>query len=238
MIGILRARMTGGCGRAREVSADGPHGHDYEFRAVAGQRQSRSDDPGSRPRRAALAALATLRVRLLLAHPPLLDHRGRHAVAVAERQAEGLAESEEIEDAKHIAHAAVLTLWQPGTDPPIYLAAMAAHYTLVRPQRAYLHAALAAGGGQAARAPRQAGLIRDLFGNPYQPVRLDPAWRSPTVLAIAGDIYEHDTFGELPVLADALEDAGCEEPAVLDHARHDCPHVRGCWLVDGLLGKR
>jgi hypothetical protein len=58
-----------------------------------------------------------------------------------------------------------------------------------------------------------------------------------TVAAIARGIYHERAFGELPVLADALEKAGCVDTAVLDHCRKAGPHVRGCWVVDLLLGK-
>jgi hypothetical protein len=83
----------------------------------------------------------------------------------------------------------------------------------------------------------QADLLRDIFGIPFQPVTLDPAWRKPTILALAQAIYEERSFDRLPVLADALEDAGCSDAAILDHCRQPRPHVRGCWVVDLILGK-
>ena len=169
---------------------------------------------------------------------PMLDERSRQAVAVAEREAEGLASAEEVEVARHLAHSAVLAFWQAGKDACLASAAMAAHYALVRPRRVYAYAALAAGSGQDDERIAQADLLRDVFANPFRPVHLAPAWMTPTVLAIAGDIYHNDTFSELPVLGDALEDAGCDDPDVLDHARHRRPHIRGCWLVDGLLAEK
>ena len=168
---------------------------------------------------------------------PMLDERSRKAVAIAERHAEGLADAEEVEDARHLAHSAVLTIWQPGTSASLASAAMAAHYAIVGPQRSYLYAARATGSGEEAERRVQADLLRDVFANPYRAVHLDPAWRTPTVLAIAADIYQNDTFAEMPVLGDALEDAGCEDPIVLGHARLTRPHVRGCWLIDGLLAR-
>ena len=168
---------------------------------------------------------------------PMLDERSRKAVAIAERHAEGLADAEEVEDARHLAHSAVLTIWQPGTSASLASAAMAAHYAIVLPQRSYHYAARATGSGEEAERQVQADLLRDVFANPYRAVHLDPVWRTPTILAIAADIYQNDTFAELPVLGDALEDAGCDDPIILGHARHTCPHVRGCWLVDGLLAK-
>jgi hypothetical protein len=83
----------------------------------------------------------------------------------------------------------------------------------------------------------QAALLRDLCGNPFFPVRVDPAWRTGTVAALAETLYDDRAFDRLPILADALEDAGCTDPAILDHCRGPGPHVRGCWVVDLILGK-
>jgi hypothetical protein len=60
---------------------------------------------------------------------------------------------------------------------------------------------------------------------------------SPTAVAIAERIYEERCFDAMPVLADALQEAGCEVPAILDHCRQPGEHVRGCWVVDLVLGK-
>jgi hypothetical protein len=83
---------------------------------------------------------------------------------------------------------------------------------------------------------RQPGLLRDIF-NPFHPVTFDPAWITPTVRSLAEGIYADGAFDRLPILADALQDAGCENADVLDHCRGDGPHVRGCWVVDLILGK-
>ena len=83
----------------------------------------------------------------------------------------------------------------------------------------------------------QAALIRDIFGNPFRPVALDPAWLTSDVLLLARGIYEERAFDRMPILADALQDAGCDSADVLAHCRGDGPHVRGCWVVDLLLGK-
>ena len=80
-------------------------------------------------------------------------------------------------------------------------------------------------------------LLRDIFGNPFRPVSLDPCWRTETVVALAGGIYAERAFDRMPILADALEDAGCDNRDILDHCRGDGPHVRGCWVVDLVLGK-
>ncbi len=79
--------------------------------------------------------------------------------------------------------------------------------------------------------------IRDVFGNPFRPVVADPAWLTPTTVAIATAIYADRAFDRMPILADALEEAGCVNADVLLHCRGGGPHVRGCWVVDLLLGK-
>jgi hypothetical protein len=83
----------------------------------------------------------------------------------------------------------------------------------------------------------QAGLVRDLFGNPFRPVAFDPAWRSPTAVVLAQAMYDGRDFAAMPVLADALQDAGCEQQDVLGHCRGGGEHVRGCWVVDHVLGR-
>ena len=86
-------------------------------------------------------------------------------------------------------------------------------------------------------AASKATIIRDIFGNPFRPVALDPAWLTPTVVALASQLYESRDFGAMPILADALQDADCDNDAILDHCRGPGPHVPGCWVVDLVLGK-
>jgi hypothetical protein len=78
-------------------------------------------------------------------------------------------------------------------------------------------------------------VIRDIFGNPYRPVSIDPRWLTSTVIDLATAIYTEKAFDRLPALADALTDAGCDDEQVLGHCRSAGPHVRGCWVVDKLL---
>lgn len=82
-----------------------------------------------------------------------------------------------------------------------------------------------------------AGLIRDVFGNPFRPTAFAPEWRTGTAVALARRAYEGRDFAILPVLADALQDAGCEEPDILGHCREPGSHVRGCWVLDAILEK-
>ncbi len=84
----------------------------------------------------------------------------------------------------------------------------------------------------------QAALLRCLVGNPHHPVRLGPevlAWNDGTVVKMARAIAEARSFEQLPILADALEEAGCSDAAVLGHCRHGGEHVPGCWVVDLVL---
>jgi hypothetical protein len=84
---------------------------------------------------------------------------------------------------------------------------------------------------------------RDILGNPFRTVALDPAWLTPDVQALARAAYEGRDLPQgtldparLAVLADALEEAGCRDQQILRHLRGPGPHVRGCWVIDLLLG--
>jgi hypothetical protein len=81
-----------------------------------------------------------------------------------------------------------------------------------------------------------AGPLRDVFGNPFRPVPFSPGWRTSDAVAVARGGYESRDFGVLPILADTLQDAGCEDERLLGHCRGDGPHVRGCWALDLVLG--
>jgi hypothetical protein len=81
-------------------------------------------------------------------------------------------------------------------------------------------------------------LIRDIFGNPFRPVTFAPDWRTSTAVAIAKGMYESRDFSAMPILADALQDAGCDSDDILNHCRDESQvHVRGCWVCDLVLGK-
>ena len=87
----------------------------------------------------------------------------------------------------------------------------------------------------------QAGLLRDLSGNPFRRLQA-PAphvlgWNDKTVIRMAQAIYQDRAFDRLPVLADALLDAGCEDEELLAHCRSESPHALGCWAVDLILAK-
>jgi hypothetical protein len=94
--------------------------------------------------------------------------------------------------------------------------------------------------GAAAERARQCDVLRDLIGNPFRPAAVDPhwlTWNDRTVPRLARALYDEKDFDNLPVLADALEDAGCGDADLLRHCREPGRHVRGCWVLDLLLGK-
>jgi hypothetical protein len=84
-------------------------------------------------------------------------------------------------------------------------------------------------------AAKQCDAIRDILGYPEVTVVFDPLWRTSTVVAMANAINKSRDFSAMPILADALQDAGCEEPEILEHCRAEKPHVRGCWVLDRIL---
>jgi hypothetical protein len=74
--------------------------------------------------------------------------------------------------------------------------------------------------------------LRDIFGNPFRPAAFAPEWRTDTAVSLARQMYGSRDFGAMPILADALQDAECDNAEVLGHCRGPGPHVRGCWVMD------
>ena len=178
----------------------------------------------SRPvdeRKLRLFACASLR-----RHWPRLPEPGWLAVEVGERYADHLATREEIEEARarvrrgptraQFAWVAIVDRIRAAILPVL------SHEIWLSPEE-----------WEPGR-----NLLREIFGNPFRPVSLARSWLTPNVLALAQTIYEERAFDRLPILSDALLDAGCDNPDILDHCRSPGPHVRGCWVVDLLLGKR
>jgi hypothetical protein len=77
---------------------------------------------------------------------------------------------------------------------------------------------------------------RELFPNPFVPLEWNPEWFTSTVRELAAHIYENRDFSAMPILGDALMDAGCDHQLVQEHCRSTKPHARGCWVVDAILG--
>jgi hypothetical protein len=184
--------------------------------------------------------------------PLFTDPRSRRAVQVAERfaDAEGVSLTElaaaerDAEDA-HIAAPHLTALGLGPFDAAIHvlnhdLSASAAD---AASRAADAVESQDSNSGETARREEcrfQALLVRCVFGNPFRPAVIDPAifrWNDGTVVKLARAIYDERTFDRLVILADALEDAGCNDTQILGHCRGPGPHVRGCWLVDLLLGK-
>jgi hypothetical protein len=180
----------------------------------------------------------------------LADERSREAVRVSERFADGLASDGDRAAASWAAEAVVLALnWRhrlegrlvgevwvtvaDSTSNPPTVDDDARRATRSSQWATYGGAQYVGLGNQLVQNPH---LLRDIFGDPFRPVLIDPSWRTEAVVALARGIYEERAFERLPVLADALEDAGCDSADVLEHCRGPNAHVRGCWLVDVLLG--
>jgi hypothetical protein len=85
----------------------------------------------------------------------------------------------------------------------------------------------------------QAHLLHDIFGPlPFRDIAVAPSWLTADVRLLAKGIYDAKAFDRMPILADALQDAGCDSPDILDHCRAaNWEHVRGCWVIDLLLGR-
>jgi hypothetical protein len=166
----------------------------------------------------------------------LPDKASQLAVETAERFADGQATRSEMLDvvAKLKPQSYTDTSWRAGK---------AAWYTvtdILQSDAAY-HTA-----NQTAEADPASGeeirewlaeIIRDIFGNPFRPVTFLPEWRTSTVLSLAQGIYSERAFDRMPILADALMDAGCSEEDILNHCRGPGPHVRGCFVVDLVTGR-
>lgn len=194
----------------------------------------------------------------------LSDKRSLTAIAVAERYADGNASDNEL----HIAHESASTARRQAydvlaekeervrresgdvyrnmakvstgldwavvqvADPVAWKAAESVSWMAATPR--------GVGSVTGAEYPLQANLIRDIFGNPFHHVTVDPVWltwNNGAVPTLAQSIYENRTFERLPDLAGVLEAAGCRDTGILAHCRHAGPHVRGCWMVDAILGK-
>lgn len=98
--------------------------------------------------------------------------------------------------------------------------------------------ALKAAPDQASEKALQCALLQEIFGNPFQRIRMQTRWRTANVMQICEQIYAESSFDRLPSLADALAEAGCTDTRMLSHCRSAGPHVKGCWVVDLLLDKK
>ena len=179
----------------------------------------------------------------------LKDERSRTAVETAERFADGLVTRSELSPARSAARREswLSSMW------PVDWAAAAMWSTMESARRAAEEAARRAAKAwsmmvSARKAARkdQATILRDIFGNPFRCVPLAHVWltwNNGSVPSLAQGIYDDQwiywkqAFERMPILADALEEAGCDNADILGHCRQPGTHVRGCWALDLLLGK-
>ena len=174
-----------------------------------------------------------------------LDAAGRWAVEAAERAADGAAADGELGAAYATAHEAArdaVTGWGANRRhdhakfaaasaalPNAGAAAVTASRDLFRRANEEFR--------QAEEEAAQVVTIRCIFGGLFRPVAVEAGWLTETVVALARRVDEAGEFDVLPILADALQDAGCDDPDILNHCQGGRVHARGCWVVDRVLGK-
>jgi len=149
-----------------------------------------------------------------------LSGGSRHAIGLIERFVDGEVGAEKAIAAWHTEIAA-FAAWNPSVANIAFVAANAARVAT----------------DPTAERLAQCALLRDLFDPLYWPRTIDPLWRTPLVLSMGRSIYDEHSFGDLPILADALEEAGCENADLLSHLRGRGPHARGCWALALVLGR-
>jgi hypothetical protein len=170
----------------------------------------------------------------------LTDERSRRAVEVAELFADGVVSEYERIVAESKARD-VEKGWSSQSGPQhLYFRAIAAKMTVIRTANASTVCRFVSGFTHERNTLQAeiAKLLRDTVGNPFRPTPFSPSWRTDTAVLLASQMYESRDFSAMPILADALQDAGCENADILEHCRGEGPHVRGCWVVDLVLGKK
>ena len=164
-----------------------------------------------------------------------LDEPDGAAIEIAERYADGLAKYSEL---------SAVGLRSPPVDAALNLHPESVANRVC--ELVYQNAATQSGDTEQGRIEarqeriQQVKLLREMFGNPFRSPELDApllGWNDQTVPKIAAAIYDERAFDRMPILADALEDAGCDDADILRHCREPGQHVRGCWVIDLLLGK-
>jgi hypothetical protein len=174
----------------------------------------------------------------------LTDPRSRRAVEVAERFADSRATEKELGTARvqavaPIGPASTAAWWATNVKASGPICNVFAAAASPDKQQTWTSAA-AWQAELAERMRRQVGLVREVMGNPFRPHILEAgclAWGGGLVRYLAEGIYEELAFERMGVLGDALEDAGCNDHAILEHCRHGSDHVRGCWVLDLILAR-
>jgi hypothetical protein len=193
------------------------------------------DGPGQRKLR--FIAIASCN-RIL----PLISDVHREAFHTTVARAESVAEG-------HVTSAQVADLFVAGkVGPSVWELTIASHCCHPQPRWAARRAVISVSRyverhsteGKTARRDELrilTDIIRCVLGNPFKRVALSPDWRTDTAVSLAHHMYESRDFSAMPILADALQDAGCDNEDILAHCRQPGEHVRGCWVVDLVLGK-
>jgi hypothetical protein len=195
----------------------------------------------ARPRKRRLFVCACCRHVERLWLGPGEGRKYAHALEVSERYADGEASLGQLSLAEISLD--VNNLLMETLTPTTAARSAVAHAVRYRPQPGEVFGWLDYALRQAGQAEEGKGLCelaRDVFGNPFRPVTADPAWlcaNDHAVRKVARVIYADRAFGDLPILADALEEAGCADEQLLTHCRGGGLHARGCWAVDLALGK-
>jgi hypothetical protein len=168
----------------------------------------------------------------------LLPDDVRQIVGVIERHAEGRESSKALRAARaavRIASRASQPTWSPdGYEPGAWERYFAVAVVVSAAEVREQLQAWGSGSPSWPTASEQAALLHDLFDNPFRPTELDPRWYTSDVVRLAGHIRAERAFELMPILGDALQDAGCDSTAVLEHCYGGCRRVPGCWLVDAL----
>jgi hypothetical protein len=159
----------------------------------------------------------------------LEDERARQAVEAGERYADGLTTAEELGVASERAWEAVDACPSEANYSAQSTVEISTYDAAVDGAR---HASL-----DGVQLKTQCGLLREIFGNPFRPMTTDPSWLTPEVIALARVIYEERAFGRMRELADALQKARCPDADLLAHCGQESDHIRGCWVVDLILGE-
>jgi hypothetical protein len=166
----------------------------------------------------------------------LVEECFTNAVGVAERFADGLADKTDLATARRISGAALERSGLAGINGPAYCALGSAWSSTRMPAWTAAIYPLWVFTRDTERAT-QVALLREVFGNPFRPIAIETEWLTPDVVSRAEAIYAGRAFERMPTLGDALEEVGCKEINLLSHCRDPLEHVRGCWVLDALLGR-
>jgi hypothetical protein len=180
----------------------------------------------------------------------LTDRRSRGAIETAERYADRAETDRELTEAREKAYHAYANALTTQDHAPYAAMSAALEQPLQAALRAATYTARAAGqraapsehvqdvtchNAKVAERRAQASMLRHIMGNPFRPVAVSLSWltwNQGTVPRLGRAIYETRRFEDLPVLADALEEAGCDHQEVLAHCREGGEHLRGCWVLE------